>query len=245
MIAGRIVANIYPEVYKFPQLNNFVCFLLRHLSFSRKLTSAALKELTSVVAIEYSSPRLEFDLLRYTLPLARSITWLPFPPNKLQRLALVVPFCGNNANNLPGMTGSIATLLRVFPRLKSLKLIMDWDGDFVIPGNTLAYRVRFRAMIQGGRVCRVCVDFWALIMALSRVRMDRESVNDLTWSNGLVSFSNSGNTALARLVQENLLGRAPVVSANYMGYVRHCVTIVLSRFSDDDELDRMGPLLRL
>ena len=58
MIAGRIVAKLCPGVLKVNEVNNFSSSVLRRLSFSRKLASAALHELPTVVTIEYNGPRL-------------------------------------------------------------------------------------------------------------------------------------------------------------------------------------------
>jgi hypothetical protein len=91
MIAGRIVAKITPDVVKVNDVNNLSSLVVRHFSFSRKLASAALHELPGAISVEYDAPRLEFDLLQYTTPIARAITWLPFPRRQLQHLSLLVP----------------------------------------------------------------------------------------------------------------------------------------------------------
>jgi hypothetical protein len=98
MIAGHIVANLCPGAIKVNEVNNFSSSVLRRHSFSCKLASVALHELPRVVTIKYNAPRLEFDLLQYTSPLARRITWLPFPPRQLQHLALLVPLGGSHAH---------------------------------------------------------------------------------------------------------------------------------------------------
>ena len=46
MIAGRIVAKLCPGVLKVNEVNNFSSSVLRRLSFSRKLASAAFHERT-------------------------------------------------------------------------------------------------------------------------------------------------------------------------------------------------------
>jgi hypothetical protein len=94
MIAGRIVANIVPAVVKVNDINNLSSLVIRHFSFSRKLASAALHELPGAISIEYDAPKLDFDLLQYTAPLARAIIWLPFPRRQLQHLSLLVPLGG-------------------------------------------------------------------------------------------------------------------------------------------------------
>jgi hypothetical protein len=175
MIAGRIVAKLCPGVLKVNEVNNFSSSVLRRLSFSRKLASAALHELPTVVTVEYNGPRLEFDLLQYTTPLARSITWLPFPPRQLQHLSLLVPLGGSHAHYLPGMTESIPTLPEVFPGLKSLSLVLRWSGQFIIPGNTAAEMAQISALTTNGEFIAVLCEIFLIARILAAVEVTRKA----------------------------------------------------------------------
>jgi len=243
MVARRIVANISPDVCAAHEVNRLASFVLQHFSFSRKLASAALHELPAVVTIEYTVRCLEFDLLQYTLPLGRSITWLPFPPNRLQHPALIVPLGGPHAVYLPGMTGSISTLPQAFPGLRSLELMMNWDGAFVIPGHRALTRNQYRDVFRA--VVMVFIDFWDLVNALARVDLARKSVYDLARNDGPVSFNGSRKAACARLLEEDLLSRAPRVSRLFMGWLHWYKMGQILESNDDDEflnlLDRPRP----
>ena len=63
LIAGRIVAKLYPGVVQVHGVNDLSSSVLRRLSISHRLTSAAMHELPRVVIIEYDAPRLQFDVL--------------------------------------------------------------------------------------------------------------------------------------------------------------------------------------
>ena len=225
MIAGRIVAKLCPGVLKVNEVNNFSSSVLRRLSFSRKLASAALHELPTVVTIEYNGPRLEFDLLQYTTPLARSIIWLPFPPRQLQHLSLLVPLGGSHAHYLRGMTESILTLPEVFPGLNSLSLVLRWSGQFIIPGNTAAERAQIFALL-----CEIFV----IARNLAAVEVTRRSVHDLTWRNGPVSFDGSRKAAFARLLQEDLISGCPTMSRMMMPFLRTWTAATIAASNDED-----------
>lgn len=164
------------------------------------------------------APRLVFDLLQYTLKLGRSITWLPFPPNRLQHLALVVPLGGPHAVYLRGMTGSIPELPQIFPGLKSLELMMDWDGHFVNPSRRVLTGAELAPIL--GPALRIFFQFSILINVLAHVRIAQKSDYDLAWSNGPVSFNGPRRASFLALWQEDLLSRAPAVSAVFMSFWR-------------------------
>jgi hypothetical protein len=235
LIAGRIVAKLCPGVVQVHGVNNLSSSVLRRLSFSHKLASAAMHELPRVVTIEYDAPRLEFDLLQYSTPLVRAITWLPFPRRQLQHLSLLVPLGGSHAHYLPGMTESIAALPQIFPGLKSLELVMNWSGHFIIPGQTLADRTQWITSIQSGELCEVFVDFLAIVNALSDVKLAQKSVNDPSWANGAVSFNGSRKAAMARLLGEDLMSRAPHFSIMFMNNCRTRLLPLVLASNDEDE----------
>jgi hypothetical protein len=236
MIAGHIVAKLCPGAINVNEVNNFSSSVLRRLSFSRKLASAALHELPRVVTIEYNAPRLYLDLLQYTSPLARRITWLPFPSRQLQHLALLVPLGGSHAHYLfPGMTDSISSLPRVFPGLKPLSLVMNWDGEFIIPGTSAADVARHRATIESGVAAQITGDFFGIVRALCGVRLAQKSVHDRSWSNGPVCFDGSRKAALVRLLQEDLMSRATRMSLMLTAYLHRVVLPLILASDDEDE----------
>ena len=239
MIAGRIVAKLCPGVLKVNEVNNFSSSVLRRLSFSRKLASAALHELPTVVTIEYNGPRLEFDLLQYTTPLARSIIWLPFPPRQLQHLSLAVPLGGSHAHYVAGMTESIPTLPQVFPGLKSLSLVLSWGGQFIIPGNTATDIAQIFALRS--QFVAVLCEIFAIARALAAVEVVRKSVHDLAWRNGSVSFDGSRKAAFARLMQEDLVSGAPAMSNMLMPFVRTWTLATIAASDDEDEHIELFP----
>jgi hypothetical protein len=240
MIAGRIVAKITPDVVKVNDVNNLSSLVVRHFSFSRKLASAALHELPGAISVEYDAPRLEFDLLQYTTPIARAITWLPFPRRQLQHLSLLVPLGPFHAHHLPGMTSSIATLPQIFPGLKSLALVMNWSGQFIIPGNTLADQNQIVALLGSGQFSQVFLDFFKIVNAMANVKLAQKSVYDPVWSDGSVSFNGSRKAALARLLDEDLVSGAPQLSIVAMRLCRQCMLPVVLA-SDDEAEHRILP----
>jgi hypothetical protein len=100
------------------------------------------------------------------------------------------------------MTSSIATLPQIFPGLKSLALVMNCSGQFIIPGNTLADQNQIIALLGSGQFSQVFLDLFKIVNAMANVKLAQKSVYDPVWSDGPVSFNGSRKAALARLLDE-------------------------------------------
>jgi hypothetical protein len=133
------------------------------------------------------------------------------------------------------MTNNIATLPHVFPGLKSLSLVMNWSGQFIVPGNTLADRNQTLRLLRSRPFGQVVVGLFTIVNALANVKLAHKSVHDPAWSNGPVSFNGSRKAALARLVAEDLVSGAPQLSILIMRFCRQRMLPEILASDDEDE----------
>ena len=132
------------------------------------------------------------------------------------------------------MTDSIPTLPRIFPGLKSLSLVMNWSGQFIVPGDTLADQNQTLALLRGP-LGQVFVGFFKIVNALANVKLAQKSVHDPAWSNGPVSFNDSRKAALVRLLGEDLVSGAPQLSILIMRFCRQRMLPEILASDDEDE----------